>query len=86
MIKNIWIKNELERVIEIEEYIGKRNNEAIEKKRKKLFVWNYINCSKKFIFFNFPFFIFSYMFFLNKSSILSVQMKIEVNSFSLKMN
>ena len=34
MIKNIWIKSELERVIEIEDYIGKRNNEAVEKKAK----------------------------------------------------
>ena len=34
MIKNIWIKNELERRIEIEDYIGKRNNEAIEIKGK----------------------------------------------------
>ena len=34
MIKNIWLKSELERVIEIEDYIGKRNNEAVEKKEK----------------------------------------------------
>ena len=56
------------------------------RKKGKNYLFEIILIALKSSFFNFPFFIFSYMFFLNKSSILLVQVKIDVNSFSLKMN